>query len=72
MGKVKNKKVKRIAKTLLEKFPNLFIADFEHNKLQIKKMQEELKLSKKERNQIAGYITRLIKQQSKKDKKEEQ
>jgi small subunit ribosomal protein S17e len=71
MGKVKNKKVKRIARTLLEKFPNLFTVNFEHNKLQIKGMQE-LKLSKKERNQVAGYITRIIKQQTKKKKEEEQ
>jgi SSU ribosomal protein S17E len=71
MGRVKNKKVKRIARALLEKFPNLFTTDFEHNKLKIKEMQQELNLSKKERNQIAGYIVRLVKQQTKK-KEEEQ
>jgi ribosomal protein S17E len=32
---------------------------------------QELKLSKKERNQVAGYITRIIKQQTKKKKEEE-
>lgn len=58
MGKVRTKLVKRVARELLEKYPNLFTRDFEHNKRIISKLATIP--SKKLRNQIAGYITHLI------------
>ncbi len=58
MGKVRTTIVKRTARKLLALYPDAFTADFEHNK---RKVSELLDLhSKRIRNQIAGYITRLI------------
>ncbi len=59
MGKVRIRLVKRTAKKLLELYPNLFTTDFEHNKQMVKLLVKTP--SKKLRNQIAGYITHLVK-----------
>lgn len=59
MGKVRTRLVKRTAKELLAKYPDLFTDDFEHNKQILKKILDTP--SKKLRNQIAGYITHLVK-----------
>ena len=59
LGKVRTSLVKRTAKELLEKYPDLFTRDFEHNKQVVKKLLDVS--SKKLRNQIAGYITHLVK-----------
>jgi small subunit ribosomal protein S17e len=58
MGKVRPVHVKRIARELLERFPDEFTTDFDTNK----KLVEELTVgsSKKLRNRVAGYIIRLI------------
>jgi len=56
MGRIKSKLVKRTAKTLL-KAENKFNENFEENK----KILKDSMPSKKIRNQIAGYITRLKK-----------
>ncbi len=61
MGRIKTKAVKRAAKELVEKEPELFKEDFEINK---KVLGREMP-SKKIRNKIAGYISR-IKKNSKK------
>lgn len=58
MGKVRTKLVKRVARDLLEKYPDLFTRDFQHNKLVVSKLVAVT--SKKLRNQIAGYITHLV------------
>jgi small subunit ribosomal protein S17e len=49
--------VKRIARELVERFPDKFTTDFETNK----KLLESLTniSSKNLRNRVAGYITRL-------------
>ncbi|MBD3253296.1 30S ribosomal protein S17e [Candidatus Pacearchaeota archaeon] len=60
MGRIKSKLVKRTAHSLLQE-ENNFTDKFEDNK----KMLNELTPSKKIRNQIAGYITRVIKKNSK-------
>lgn len=60
MGKVRPAYVKRTARALLEKYPDKFTADFEHNK---RVVGELLKTTKRVRNRIAGYITRLVKMQ---------
>lgn len=58
MGRIKSKLVKRTANTLL-KAENQFNFSFEKNK----KVLGEIKISKKIRNQIAGYIARLKKRE---------
>lgn len=58
MGKVRIGVVKRTARKLLEAYPDLFTEDFEHNKRVVANLVETP--SKKLRNQIAGYVTRLV------------
>lgn len=59
MGKVRTKVVKRTARELLEKYPDLFTQDFNQNKVIVAKLVSTP--SKRIRNQIAGYITHLVK-----------
>jgi len=63
LGKVRTSLVKRTARELLAKYPDLFTEDFQHNK----KVVSQLTVwsSKKLRNQVAGYITSLVKLQKK-------
>ena len=58
MGRIKTQIVKRYAKLLLEKFPDKFTDDFESNKRVLMELAEIR--STKLRNQLAGYITRLM------------
>jgi small subunit ribosomal protein S17e len=58
MGKVRIWLVKRTARKLLEMYPDLFTEDFQHNKMVVSQLIETP--SKKLRNQIAGYVTRLV------------
>ena len=58
MGRIKTQIVKRYAKLLLEKFPDKFTDDFETNKRVLMELAEVR--SVKLRNQLAGYITRLM------------
>lgn len=59
LGKVRPTFIKRTARELLEKYRERFKSDFEHNK---KVVQELTNIrSKRIRNRVAGYITRLIK-----------
>ncbi len=66
MGRIKTRKVKVLAKEILEKFPDRVSADFELNKQLVGEVLVG-QVSKKLRNQIAGYITRLVKRQLKKE-----
>ncbi len=66
MGKIRNKNIKKLAKTLLEKYPDLFSVDFESNKKALLKFRNLIQ-SKKVRNQVAGYIVRLIKLKTRKE-----
>ncbi len=59
MGKVRTSLVKRTARKLLQLYPDEFTDDFEHNKQVVNKYV--VIQSKKLRNQIAGYVTRLVK-----------
>lgn len=61
MGKIKSKLIKRTAKNLIEKGVE-FNDNFEKNKKVLGKTMP----SKKIRNQIAGYLTRLKKASLKK------
>ncbi len=59
MGKVRTTIVKRTARKILELYPDRVSSDFEENK---KLVSEVVDLSsKKLRNQIAGYLTHLVK-----------
>ncbi|MEM0004583.1 MAG: 30S ribosomal protein S17e [Desulfurococcaceae archaeon] len=69
MGKVKTKLVKRAARELLEKYPDLFKRDFNYNKQVVSKLT--ITSSKKLRNQIAGYITHLLAVSAKREKRVE-
>ncbi|MBD3185345.1 30S ribosomal protein S17e [Candidatus Bathyarchaeota archaeon] len=60
MGKVRPDFIKRIARELVEKEPHLYTVNFEENK-QILNQITDIK-TKRLRNRIAGYITKLIKQ----------
>jgi len=61
MGKVRPSLIKRTARALLEMYPSEVSGDFELNKELVDKYVY-LK-SKKLRNQIAGYLTHLVKLQ---------
>jgi len=58
MGKVRTELVKRISEELVGKYPRSFTVEFEPNKQFLKEIG--LDVSKKLRNRIAGYISRLI------------
>ena len=57
MGRVKSAQVKKFAKKLLEQHKEHFTGDFERNK---KVVSSLIDTSKKLRNSIAGYVTRLV------------
>jgi small subunit ribosomal protein S17e len=57
LGKVRTETVKRAARELIERFPSKFTNEYEANKTAV---NEVLKApSKRLRNRIAGYVTRL-------------
>lgn len=58
MGKVRPERVKRIARELIRRSPDKFSTDFESNKKTLDSITKVY--SAKLRNQIAGYITRLV------------
>lgn len=59
MGKVRTEMVKRVSLELIEKYPYSFHPEFEPNKQFLKEIG--LKVTKKLRNRIAGYITTVVK-----------
>ncbi len=58
MGKVRPERVKRIARELIDRFPDRFTADFRANKELVKSLVKTS--SPKLRNMIAGYVTHLV------------
>ncbi len=58
MGKVRPERVRRMAQELIDQNPGKFTTDFENNK----KVVEDLTAipSKRLKNVVAGYITRLV------------
>ena len=67
MGKVRPTYIKRTARQLIELYPDEFDVDFEKNK----KIVEELTniKSKRIRNRVAGYITRLMRRKKELEKR---
>ncbi len=59
MGRIKTSLIKRITWELVDKYRKDFKTDFESNKPLVDK-RADIK-SKKIRNTIAGYVTRIIK-----------
>ena len=60
LGKVRSLQIKRTARELIEKYPDRFSTDFQHNKKILNEILE--RVGKPIRNRIAGYITTLLKQ----------
>lgn len=58
MGKVKTEHIKRLAKELMERFPDKFSRNFNENKHTVETLTEGT--TTKVRNQVAGYITHTI------------
>jgi small subunit ribosomal protein S17e len=58
LGKVKTEHIKRLAKELLERFPEKFSSNFDANKHTVAELTQGT--TTKVRNQVAGYITRTI------------
>jgi SSU ribosomal protein S17E len=54
--------IKKIANLLLERYPEAFTADFEHNKEAVVRVTNVE--SKDVRNRIAGYVTRRVRVQA--------
>jgi small subunit ribosomal protein S17e len=62
MGRIKSKIVKRTTKSLLKEDNSVFTGMFDENKNSLRNIG--LTPSKKVRNQIAGYITRIRKKEN--------
>lgn len=58
MGRIKTQFVKRTSLELLRKHEDQFGGEFEHNKRAVSALTDVQ--SKKVRNIVAGYITRLV------------
>jgi small subunit ribosomal protein S17e len=65
MGRIKTTLIKRSAEEFLEKYPDRFKKNFDENKTKLNEVSEIR--SKKLRNTIAGYLTRLVCLRSKKE-----
>ena len=59
MGNIRPTYIKRVAIELVERFPQEFTADFDHNKIKVQQLTDLT--SKMMRNRIAGYVTRYRK-----------
>lgn len=58
MGKVKPDYIKKLARKLVERFPERFNSDFENNKRMVDALTDVS--STRIRNRVAGYVTRLV------------
>jgi small subunit ribosomal protein S17e len=56
LGKVKTEQIKRLAKELITRFPEMFSTNFDENKHIVSELTEGA--TTRVRNQVAGYITR--------------
>ncbi|MCW4046556.1 MAG: 30S ribosomal protein S17e [Candidatus Bathyarchaeota archaeon] len=58
MGKVKTEQIKRIGKELMKLYPTRFSSSFDDNKRMVNLLARGV--TKRVRNQIAGYITQAL------------
>lgn len=63
MGRIKTRLVKAVTHQLLEEYRDSFNTDYEDNKVKVAELTDTK--SKKLRNIIAGYVTRIIKAEAK-------
>ncbi len=63
MGRIKTTQIKRISKKIFREHKDMFKPDFTKNKKVVSELIDTP--SKKLRNIVAGYVTRLTKQQEK-------
>ena len=56
MGNIRPTYIKRIAIELVQRYPEQFTSDFQHNKLMVSKLTDVRYVAM--RNKIAGYVTR--------------
>ena len=61
MGNIRPTYVKRVAIELVERFPEQFNGDFDHNKKKVSELADFQ--GKALRNRVAGYVTRYRLQQ---------
>jgi len=59
MGRIRTKAIKRLGRTFVKDFEKDFSVDFQKNKKRLDEVSDIY--SKKLRNKIAGYITKLTK-----------
>ncbi|HUV61963.1 MAG TPA: 30S ribosomal protein S17e [Thermoplasmata archaeon] len=59
MGNIRPTYIKRVAVELVQKYPEQFTADFQHNKQIVSKLTDVRSVPM--RNKIAGYVTRYRK-----------
>lgn len=62
MGRIKTRLVKSITHSLLEMYKDRFSTNYEENKVKVAELVSVR--SKKLRNIIAGYVTRIMKAQA--------
>jgi small subunit ribosomal protein S17e len=60
MGNIRPTYIKRVAVELVQKYPEQFTGDYQHNKQIVSKLTDVRSVSM--RNKIAGYVTRYRKQ----------
>ncbi len=60
MGNIRPTYIKRVAIELVERFPEEFTDDFDHNKLKVAELSDVT--SKSMRNRVGGYVTCYRKQ----------
>ncbi len=58
MGKVRQEHIKRVARELVDRFPDRFSEDFEDNKQAVSTLTRGV--TPKVRNRVAGYITHIL------------
>lgn len=63
LGNIRQTHIKNIAIQLVQKFPDQFKDDFQHNKEKVEELTDVN--NKLLRNRIAGYISRYLKLQQK-------
>jgi small subunit ribosomal protein S17e len=62
MGNIRTSFVKRTSRELIETYEGIFTTDFDENKLLVEKFTTVS--TKHLRNKIAGYVTRLVRNES--------
>ncbi len=69
MGRVRTKQVKRIGREIFEKYRDMITEDWELNKQRLRPLL--FSPSKRLKNKIIGYVTKLAKMEKKNEKRGE-